>query len=146
MIDGRPVISTVEGGQVAVDQVILNLWQFADGKTLPEILGDYPDSEVTQDEIRAGLACLTEARLLIRDREEVVDEAEEKTGSLISIIIVAHNSRDWLEDCLESIFQQTYKNLEVVLIDNGSQDDTEKWITSAFPQVKYSFLEKLLPF
>lgn len=41
---------------------------------------------------------------------------------LISVIVPIYNSENCLEDCLNSIISQTYKNLEIILIDDGSVD------------------------
>ncbi len=42
----------------------------------------------------------------------------------VSIIIPAYNVATFLPRCLESVFKQTYSNLEVLVIDDGSKDDT----------------------
>jgi glycosyltransferase involved in cell wall biosynthesis len=44
----------------------------------------------------------------------------------ISVIVPVYNSIDCLEKCVESICGQTYSNLEILLIDDGSTDGTEK--------------------
>lgn len=44
--------------------------------------------------------------------------------SLISIIVPIHNLADYLPKCIDSIINQTYKNLEILLIDDGSIDDS----------------------
>ena len=44
----------------------------------------------------------------------------------ISIIIPVYNVELYIEECLESVVNQTYKNLEIILIDDGSTDNSGK--------------------
>ncbi|MGO5375156.1 glycosyltransferase family 2 protein [Bifidobacterium thermophilum] len=48
----------------------------------------------------------------------------DKNQPLVSIVIPAYNVADYLDECLESVVSQTYANLEIVLVDDGSTDDT----------------------
>ena len=43
---------------------------------------------------------------------------------LISIIVPVHNSEKHLEECINSILAQTYENIEVILVDDGSTDSS----------------------
>lgn len=49
-------------------------------------------------------------------------------NSLISVIVPAYNVEKWLSRCLDSILNQTYKNIEIVVIDDGSKDNTKSLI------------------
>ena len=40
----------------------------------------------------------------------------------ISVIVPIYNQENYLEQCIESIINQTYKNLEIILVDDGSTD------------------------
>ena len=45
---------------------------------------------------------------------------------LVSIIIPVYNVEEYLEQCLDSVINQTYNNLEIWLIDDGSKDSSGK--------------------
>ncbi len=46
--------------------------------------------------------------------------------SLISIIVPVYNTENYLEKCLYSLVNQTYKNIEIIIIDDGSPDNVRK--------------------
>src|SRR3989338_3375422 len=46
--------------------------------------------------------------------------------SSVSIIIPAYNAQRTTAHCLESIFAQTFRDFEVIVVDDGSTDDTRK--------------------
>lgn len=48
---------------------------------------------------------------------------------LVSVIIPTRNSEEFLENCLESIKKQTYKNIEIIVVDNNSTDKTKEIAT-----------------
>ena len=43
-------------------------------------------------------------------------------SSLVSVVVLVYNTGTYLLPCLQSIAAQTYHNLEVLMIDNGSKD------------------------
>lgn len=57
-------------------------------------------------------------------------------NDLVSVIIVNLNGKIYLENCLSSLFNQTYNNFEVVFVDNNSTDGSVEYISNNFPQVK----------
>ena len=43
---------------------------------------------------------------------------------LVSVIIPIHNVESYIDECLKSVVEQTYQNMEIVCIDDGSTDDS----------------------
>ena len=56
---------------------------------------------------------------------------------LVTIVIPSYNHADFIERAIESVFNQTYKNIEVILIDDGSTDSTKTRVEKL--QKKFSF-------
>ncbi|EFP0135307.1 glycosyltransferase family 2 protein, partial [Campylobacter coli] len=42
----------------------------------------------------------------------------------ISVIIPIYNVEKYLDECLKSVINQTYKNLDIILVDDGSTDNS----------------------
>lgn len=47
---------------------------------------------------------------------------------LLSIVVPVYNTREFLERCIESVLSQTYENFEMILVNDGSTDGSEKII------------------
>ncbi len=62
---------------------------------------------------------------------------------LVSVIIRTKNEERWITPCLRAVYSQTYKNIEVVVVDNGSTDHTLKR-AAEFP-VKIIHITDFLP-
>lgn len=54
----------------------------------------------------------------------------------VSIIIVNWNGMEHLQICLDSLKAQTFKNFEIILIDNGSVDGSLEFVATNYPWVK----------
>lgn len=51
----------------------------------------------------------------------------------VCVVIAVHNRVKYTISCLELLAKQTYKEFDVVLVDDGSEDDTEKEVIKRFP-------------
>jgi glycosyltransferase involved in cell wall biosynthesis len=51
---------------------------------------------------------------------------------LISVIVPCYNQAQYLDECLQSVLDQTYQNWECIIVNDGSPDHTEevvkKWV------------------
>ena len=67
-------------------------------------------------------------------------------SSLISIIIPVYNCEKYIDDAIESILSQDYSQLEIIVVDDGSTDNSAKIIKSYNnPKIKYLYQENLGP-
>ena len=62
--------------------------------------------------------------------------------SQVSVIVLNYNGRNLLPDCLESLMKQTYKSLEIMMVDNNSSDESVSYVTENFPDVKILKLDR----
>ena len=51
-------------------------------------------------------------------------------GDLISVVVPVYQCSNTIDDCLQSILSQTYSNIEILIIDDGSTDSTAKKVLS----------------
>ena len=56
---------------------------------------------------------------------------------LVSVIIPCYNSELWIVNCLQSVYNQSYQNIEVIIVDDGSTDDTAEIIQKVKKQNTY---------
>jgi hypothetical protein len=173
----RPTLSTSQGGRVAVDPLVMALWEISIGHSLEEIQQLFPTLsetripgvEIQPSEVQAALVCLEYAGLLSHSNlheystaypdgnsspqnipnqnllsarslevpfspsiDDTPGLAPDDPSGLVSVIIVAFNSLEWLPDCCHSIVSQSYTPIEIILVDNGSTDEAAIWFTSQF--------------
>lgn len=67
-----------------------------------------------------------------------------KNNPLVSVIVNCHNGEKYLQDCLDSIFSQQFKNWQIIFFDNASIDRSKDIIKKFQPKLKYFYSEKKL--
>ncbi len=58
---------------------------------------------------------------------------------MVSVIIPVYNSEMYLQESFDSVLKQTFKNYEIIAVDDGSTDRTKEIIQQFYPMVRYIF-------
>lgn len=61
--------------------------------------------------------------------------------SKISVIVTCFNHEEYVEQCLRSIFEQTYKDIDLLVINDGSTDNSNEIITRVLKDSTFPFTE-----
>jgi len=145
----RYVRHRLSGDLVSVDDALFRLWDAIDGQDASDL------------QVHAGAALGLSSRLLeavldvlVRAGLVVTDEPVLPTavpqpiedGPLVSVVVLNMDGVEHLEACLSSLLAQTYRNLEIILVDNGSWDDSVAFTEAHFPAVRIVALERNLGF
>ena len=64
-----------------------------------------------------------------------------KDFPLVSVLIPAYNHENYIQETIESIINQTYPNIELIILDDGSKDKTWKKITELKQKCKNRFVK-----
>ena len=56
--------------------------------------------------------------------------------NLVSVIITAHNYGRFLDKCISSVLEQTYENIEIIVVNDGSQDNTNEVLKTFAKKIK----------
>ena len=68
-----------------------------------------------------------------------------QTEELVSVIINCRNSEKFLKESINSVVNQTFKNLEIIIVDNHSTDNTKNIIDSyKDKRIKYFYTKSYL--
>jgi glycosyltransferase involved in cell wall biosynthesis len=69
------------------------------------------------------------------------DGSEPGARPLVSVVIPSYNRAQYIAETIESVLAQTYPNIEVIVIDDGSTDDTAKVVERFAHQIRYVIQE-----
>jgi glycosyltransferase involved in cell wall biosynthesis/serine/threonine protein kinase len=67
----------------------------------------------------------------------------QEKGPIVSVIIATYNRAQYIKKAIESVLNQTYKNIEIIVIDDGSTDNTKKTLEPYIraQKIKYIYQE-----
>ncbi len=54
----------------------------------------------------------------------------------VTVVIPNWNTARWLPGCLNGLREQTFRDFQIVLVDNGSEDESVELVTQGYPEVK----------
>ncbi len=57
-------------------------------------------------------------------------------NSLVSVVIINYNGKEYILDCINSVFKTTNCNFEVLLIDNNSSDNSSESCKEKYPEIR----------
>ena len=56
-------------------------------------------------------------------------------NSKVSIITLNYNGKEYLKDCIEAVYRQSYKDYEFIIVDNASTDGSQEFIKLNYPGI-----------
>ncbi|HEY4761650.1 MAG TPA: glycosyltransferase [Thermoguttaceae bacterium] len=67
----------------------------------------------------------------------LLSDSSPRTGPLVSVIIPTYNRRQFIADAIRSVLNQSYRNIELIVVDDGSDDGTFELVRSISPAIRY---------
>lgn len=79
------------------------------------------------------------SNLSIPEKDQLAADGKEILG-LVSVIIPTYNSAEFIEPCLQTVFNQTYPFWEIIVVDDGSVDNTREVLAPYIREGKLRYL------
>ena len=64
--------------------------------------------------------------MITRQKEKASTVMNTSSKSLISVIVPVYNAGPYIEQCIQSILNQTYTNIEIIIVNDGSTDESDE--------------------
>ncbi|MCX2742855.1 glycosyltransferase [Mangrovivirga sp. M17] len=61
-------------------------------------------------------------------------------GSLVTVILICYNQRDWVKEAIDSVLNQTYSQVELIVVDVGSSDGSNLYLKNICDQLDVEFI------
>ncbi len=74
--------------------------------------------------------------------ENQTAKSDASQSPLVSICISTYNRAELVKNCIDSVLRQTYNTVEVIVVDDGSTDDTRRVLESYGPKIRVAYNER----
>ncbi len=136
------------GAAVRTDRLINMIWQTADGLTHAQMKEKLAGRiNVSDWMLGVSMRFMVAADLLISDLESpAFKPTPPPDGPVVSVVVVNKDGVSHLETLIPSLASQDYPRIEMVLVDNGSKDESVSLFRKHFPDAKIVELKKNIGF
>ncbi len=124
---------------IILDRKLAELWKLAEGKPVEEVGAEFGrEWPYWQEGLRAlRLAGLLDPPLTLDWKQpKVTQRTLPDPAPLVSVVIPTRNGRHHLEECIPSILAQSYPQVDLVIVDDASEDGTAAYLAATFPRVR----------
>lgn len=113
-------------------------------RNMNKVINMYLENKISREGLRYYLTkslILSEEKIdkimdSIKDISYIEKDIHRNDEPLISIIITTYNRKQYLQEAIDSVLKQDYKNIEIVIMDDCSTDGTEKIIKQKYSDKK----------
>jgi GT2 family glycosyltransferase len=139
------LLSNAAGWGIACDALLHRTWSAFDGRPTVDVVREVSAETGASTAFTESSAKVLARAGVLKPSQPLPPLAHHVSSEfaglsslpLVSVIVLAGpQARDHLATCLPSILAQTYPNLEVILVDNQTADDSVPFTEQSFPQVK----------
>jgi GT2 family glycosyltransferase len=148
-----PFLENDRGGRISLDETVKRVLEFADSRTFEEIdqrkLVSRPLLDILLKVFTRIGVLKEETAPAVTDSPVATDAGAErplKKEPPVSVVIVNYNGDSHLPGLLESLHRQTYSNLEVIVVDNSSTDNSCVYMKENHPGVQLKELKRNIGF